>query len=41
MGFADGEFRNSDLMRLNHLTQLRERGLLDGDFRWIRARQLA
>jgi len=41
MGFADGEFRSSTLMRINHLTRLRERGLLDSDFRWKRAPQMA
>jgi hypothetical protein len=41
MGFADGEFRSHTLMRINHLNRLREHGLLDEDFRWIRATQLA
>ena len=41
MGFADGEFRSHQLMRINHLTRLREQGLLDADFRWIRTRQMA
>jgi nucleoside-diphosphate-sugar epimerase len=37
MGFADGDFRSNTLMRINHLAQLRDRGLLDADFRWIPA----
>ena len=34
MGFDDSDFRNSTLMRLNVLTQLRDQHLLDGDLRW-------
>jgi UDP-glucose 4-epimerase len=41
MGFADGEFRSHTLMRINHLNRLRELGLLDEDFRWIREAQIA
>lgn len=36
MGFSDRDFRRSKLMRLNHLTMLRERGHLDAELRWIR-----
>jgi nucleoside-diphosphate-sugar epimerase len=35
MGFDDAGFRDSDLMRLRVLEDLRERGLLDGELRWI------
>lgn len=41
MSFADGDFRSHTLMRINHLTRLREQGLLDEDFRWIRAPWMA
>ena len=41
MGFADGDFRSHTLMRINHLGRLREQGLLDEDFRWIRAPRMA
>jgi nucleoside-diphosphate-sugar epimerase len=41
MRFADGEFHSSTLMRINHLSRLREQGLLDSDFRWIHAPQMA
>lgn len=34
MGFADGDFRNSQFMRLKVLTHLRERGVLDEQLRW-------
>ena len=34
MGFADGNFRNSQFMRLKVLTQLRELGVLDEQLRW-------
>lgn len=34
MGFADGNFRNSQFMRLKVLTHLRERGILDEQLRW-------
>ena len=34
MGFADGNFRNSQFMRLKVLTHLRERGVLDEQLRW-------
>jgi hypothetical protein len=35
MGFHDAGFRDSDLMRLRVLEDLRECGLLDGELRWI------
>jgi nucleoside-diphosphate-sugar epimerase len=38
MGFADGNFRNSQFMRLKVLTHLRERGILDEQLRWSRPR---
>ena len=41
MGFADGEFRSSTLMRINHLGRLRDQGLLDADFRWNRTPKMA
>ena len=34
MGFADGNFRNSQFMRLKVLTHLREHGVLDDQLRW-------
>ncbi len=34
MGFRDGNFRSSTLMRINHLTRLREQGILDNELRW-------
>jgi nucleoside-diphosphate-sugar epimerase len=34
MGFADGNFRNSQFMRLKVLTHLRERGVLDDQLSW-------
>jgi len=34
MGFADGNFRNSQFMRLKVFTHLRERGILDDQLRW-------
>jgi nucleoside-diphosphate-sugar epimerase len=34
MGFADGNFRNSQFMRLKVLTQFRERGILNDQLRW-------
>jgi nucleoside-diphosphate-sugar epimerase len=34
MGFDDQDFRSSTLMRLNVLTQLRDRHLLDSELRW-------
>jgi nucleoside-diphosphate-sugar epimerase len=34
MGFADGNFRNSQFMRLKVLTHLGERGILDNQLRW-------
>jgi nucleoside-diphosphate-sugar epimerase len=34
MGFADGDFRNSQFMRLKVLMHLRERGVLDEQLRW-------
>ncbi len=36
MGFSDPEFRSSSLMRLVVLQDLRERGLLDDQLRWVR-----
>jgi nucleoside-diphosphate-sugar epimerase len=36
MGFADGNFRNSQFMRLKVLTHLGERGILDDQLRWSR-----
>jgi len=35
MGFTDGDFRNSKYMRLNILTQLRDRGLLNQNLEWV------
>ncbi len=35
IGFTDGNFRNSNYMRLNSLNQLKEKGLLDGKLQWI------
>ena len=34
MGFDDHQFRESSMMRIVHLTRLREAGLLDSDLRW-------
>jgi nucleoside-diphosphate-sugar epimerase len=34
MGFADGNFRNSQFMRLKVLTHFRERNILDDQLRW-------
>jgi hypothetical protein len=34
MGFADGNFRNSQFMRLKVLTRFRECGVLDEQLRW-------
>ena len=34
MGFDDADFRKSKFMRLNVLSDLRDRGLLDGDLAW-------
>lgn len=39
MGFRDGEFRKSGLMRINHLHRLRESALLDGSLRWVEKRR--
>lgn len=39
MGFADGEFRKSGLMRINHLHRLRESGWLDDGLRWVTPRR--
>jgi len=36
MSFRDGSFRDSGLMRINHLTRLREKGILDEELRWTR-----
>jgi nucleoside-diphosphate-sugar epimerase len=38
MRFADGNFRNSQFMRLKVLTQLREIGALDEQLRWSQRR---
>ena len=38
MGFADPEFRGSELMRLNALRRLREEGRLDEELAWTGAR---
>lgn len=35
MGFSDPDFRKSSLMRINHLTRLKECGQLDDELRWI------
>jgi nucleoside-diphosphate-sugar epimerase len=35
-GFADGDFRNSNLMRLHVLMQLKEKALLDENLSWVR-----
>ena len=35
LGFRDGEFRNSRFMRLNILTELRKKGLLNDKLQWI------
>jgi len=34
MGFHDGAFRDSDLMRINHLARLKDQGALDDELRW-------
>jgi nucleoside-diphosphate-sugar epimerase len=36
MSFSDRSFRDSGLMRLNHLNRLREKGILDQELRWSR-----
>jgi nucleoside-diphosphate-sugar epimerase len=36
MGFKDGEFRNSKYMRLNVLTQLQEKGLVNEKLQWVK-----
>jgi hypothetical protein len=36
MSFSDTSFRNSGLMRINHLNRLCEKGILDQDLRWTR-----
>ncbi len=36
IGFADRDFRNSRFMRLNVLSELRKKGLLDDQLRWIK-----
>jgi nucleoside-diphosphate-sugar epimerase len=36
--FKDGDFRNSKYMRLNILTQLRDKGLLNQDLEWVQKR---
>ena len=35
LGFRDGEFRNSNYMRLNILSELQKKGLLDEKLQWI------
>jgi nucleoside-diphosphate-sugar epimerase len=35
MDFSDRKFRDSGLMRVNHLTMLREKGYLNDDLRWL------
>jgi len=35
MGFADREFRNSHLIRLNMLKELKSQGCLSEDLRWV------
>jgi UDP-glucose 4-epimerase len=37
IGFADPDFRSSDLIRLNVLHRLRRDGLLDDDLCWLGA----
>ena len=37
LGFRDGEFRESNYMRLNILKELRDKGLLDETLRWTTA----
>ena len=37
MGFKDGEFRNSKYMRLNVLTQLQQKGLVNERLQWVKA----
>lgn len=36
MGFKDGEFRNSKYIRLNVLTQLQQKGLVNENLQWIK-----
>jgi hypothetical protein len=36
MAFADGNFRNSQFMRLKVLTQFRERNILNDQLRWAK-----
>ncbi len=36
MGFKDVDFRNSNYMRLNTLTRLQKRGLLDEKLQWVK-----
>ncbi len=36
MGFKDGEFRNSRYIRLNVLTQLQQKGLVNENLQWIK-----
>jgi nucleoside-diphosphate-sugar epimerase len=38
MGFADGNFRNSQFMRLKVLTHFRERNILNDQLRWSTAK---
>ena len=37
LGFKDGEFRNSKYMRLNVLTELQKKGLVNQKLQWIKA----
>jgi nucleoside-diphosphate-sugar epimerase len=37
--FNNADFRNSDFMRLKHLTRLQKLGLIDGQLRWINTSQ--
>jgi nucleoside-diphosphate-sugar epimerase len=37
LGFQDGDFRSSNFMRLNILTRLQEKGLLNEKLQWIKA----
>jgi nucleoside-diphosphate-sugar epimerase len=35
IGMRDENFRNSDFMRLKHLTRLQEKGLLSKELKWV------
>jgi hypothetical protein len=39
MGFSDGNFRNSRLMRLKVLNDLQEKTLIDNKLSWIQEKQ--